>query len=84
LHKNINKYGDISFFFSFYIIDGKWKKSDSSYFKKTIISFNLGSYLAGFFEGNGHISFFNKYSQNPTFNITFNIKDIQLAKSYFI
>ena len=43
---------------------------------------NLGPYLAGLFEGDGHISmpnFKSKKLHNPRFNITFNIKDKPLA-----
>jgi len=43
---------------------------------------NLGSYLAGLYEGNGHISMSKKDSDhkyNPRFNITFNLKDKPLA-----
>jgi hypothetical protein len=43
----------------------------------------LGSYLAGLYEGDGHISFSepeSKNQYNPRFNITFNIKDKPLAE----
>ena len=44
------------------------------------IESNLGAYLAGLYEGDGHISIFNKDSKhNPRFNITFNLKDKPLA-----
>ena len=41
---------------------------------------NKASYLAGLFEGDGHINISpdNKYS--PRFNITFNSKDSDTAK----
>lgn len=45
-------------------------------------SLNLGYYLAGLFEGDGHISMSTKDSKNqysPRFNITFNLKDKPLA-----
>lgn len=48
-------------------------------------SLNLGSYLAGVFEGDGHISMStptgkdSKNQYSPRFNITFNLKDKPLA-----
>ena len=44
---------------------------------------NLGSYLAGLYEGDGHISISkinSKHQYNPRFNITFNFKDKPLAE----
>ena len=47
---------------------------------------NKNSYIAGLFEGDGHISISPKKSYNPRFNITFNSKDLETAlliKSWF-
>lgn len=57
-------------------IEDKHKKYD-------IFSYNFGSYLAGLFEGDGHIwipkeNMLKKH--NPRFCITFHIKDLPLAK----
>ncbi len=43
----------------------------------------LGSYLAGLFEGDGHISISKPYakSQNLSLSITFHLKDLPFAKS---
>lgn len=42
---------------------------------------HLGSYFAGLFEGDGHISMpTNKHKHNPRFHITFHIKDLPLAQ----
>ena len=54
--------------------------SDSDKTNKQIS--NLGAYLAGLYEGDGHISISktnSKHQYNPRFNITFNIKDKPLA-----
>lgn len=49
---------------------------------KNINGTHLGSYLAGLFEGNGHIWFYNNEGKkhNPRFHITFNIKDLPLVE----
>lgn len=47
-----------------------------------ILNFKLGSYLAGLYEGDGHISMSKNDSRHkdlPRFNITFNLKDKPLA-----
>ncbi len=75
----------------------KLNSSDSSKLNKNIpaprpldkIKTNLGSYLAGLYEGDGHISFASTstkstYQYNPRFNITFNIKDKPLADKLLV
>jgi Cytochrome C and Quinol oxidase polypeptide I/LAGLIDADG endonuclease len=57
-------------------------KENLSFINK-IPSLKLGSYLAGLFEGDGHISMSKIDSKNqysPRFNITFNLKDKPLAE----
>uniref|UniRef100_UPI002237D1F2 LAGLIDADG endonuclease n=1 Tax=Ramaria cf. rubripermanens TaxID=2016387 RepID=UPI002237D1F2 len=58
--------------------------SDSEAYKSNeeIPNFYLGSYLAGLYEGDGHISMSkqdSRHKYNPRFNITFNLKDKPLA-----
>ena len=51
-----------------------------------MLKINKSSYLAGLFEGDGHISICPHNSYNPRFNITFNSVDKDLAlfiKSWF-
>lgn len=51
--------------------------------KQQISTLNLGAYLAGLYEGDGHISMSKKdenYQYNPRFNLTFNLKDKALAE----
>jgi len=54
------------------------------YFNKDNNSNNkFGSYLAGLFEGDGHILIPSDYltkKHNPRFNITYNLKDLPLAE----
>lgn len=40
--------------------------------------FEYGSYLAGLWEGDGHLTFPKK--KNPVFGITFHIKDLPIAQ----
>lgn len=52
-----------------------YQQTKSIYLNKEI----LGSYLAGLWEGDGHISI-SKNGKKPRFHITFNIKDSPVAK----
>lgn len=48
-----------------------------------VYKLKLGDYLAGLYEGDGHISFSktdSHHQYNPRFNITFNLKDKPLAE----
>src|SRR5215471_6544935 len=59
----------------------------SDNFKTTKQISNLGAYLAGLYEGDGHISMSkinSRHQYNPRFNITFNQKDKPLAEKLLL
>lgn len=70
-NREINKINKI-------LIEGKV----CSFYKDNDSNNKFGSYLAGLFEGDGHIWIPSDYltkRHNPRFNITFNLKDLPLA-----
>ena len=63
--------------------NNKFNKSNVRYYSTKIDKNDLGSYLAGLFEGDGHIwiqKTFSGKNHNPRFCITFGLKNEPLAK----